>query len=303
MINPRLPLALAPGKWRATALASFLFLAAAIFSGAEARGTLLPRLHPGQTLIYQIRLRVDKHIRSQSRVATPPPSEIGPVDILRTIRIEVLDVAADTPRAKLLLRAQILNSAAGAPPAKSFEFAIRSDGTVTQPKEINELFAEDADVWRAWVARFAIAWTIPEKGARLGDKWTAEEPIPGLPIADLSWQKQSQYVRDEHCPVAQSPAERCAVLLTNAIIKQRSSPKDATPSDFKGRELKTMGAAKGRNEMFTYISLSTGLVVRSSEEAAQSMDVLIAKSDGSNQVHYFVEAKSSTEMLLVLPFP
>ena len=33
------------------------------------------------------------------------------------------------------------------------------------------------------------------------------------------------------------------------------------------------------------------------------MDVLIAKSDGSNQVHYFVEAKSSTEMLLVLPSP
>jgi len=270
---------------------------------AENRTTLLPRLHQGQTLTYQIRLRVDKHVRSQSRIAAPPSPGLVPVDTIRTIRIDVVDVAADNPRAKLILRAQIQESAATSPAAKSFEFAIHSDGTVIPPKEIDELSAEDADVWRAWIARFAIAWTIPEKGTKLGDKWFAEEAIPGLPLAELSWQKSSQYVRDEPCPVAQSPGERCAVLLTTATIKQRSSPKDATPSDYKSRQLRTMGTAKGRNEMFTYISLVTGLVARSSEGATQSMDVLIAKSDGSNEVHYYVEAKSSTQVLFVLPSP
>jgi hypothetical protein len=271
---------------------------------AENRSSLLPQLHVGQTLTYQIRLRVAKHIRSQSRIATPAPPDLAPVDITRTIRIDVLDVAPAGPRAKLVLRAQIQDSAAAAEPAaKSFEFSIRSDGTVIPPKDVDELAPEDADAWRAWLANFAIAWTIPEKGAKLADKWSAEEPILDMPLAELHWQKESKYLRDEGCPVAQSAGERCAVVLTTAILKQRSSPKDATPEDYKSRQLKTMGSATGRNDSFTYISLSTGLTVRSSEEANQSMDVLIAKLDGSNQVHYYVEAKSSTEMLLVAPAP
>ena len=291
-----------PGD-RSIAFALVLLVIAVNPVAAENRASLLPQLRQGQTLTYKIRLRVDKHIRSQSRIATPPSSGLAPVDTLRTIRIDVVDVAAGNPRAKLVLRAQIQDSAAISSTAKSFEFAIHSDGSVIPPKEIDELSPEDADAWRAWIARFAIAWTVPEKGAKLGDKWFAEENIPGLPLAELSWQKESQYVRDEPCPVAQFPGERCAVVLTTATIKQRSSPKDATPSDYKSRQLKTMGTAKGRNEMFTYISLASGLVVRSSEDATQSMDVLIAKSDGSNEVHYYVEAKSSTQMLFALPSP
>lgn len=296
--------ALSPFR-RACSLGCAILLAAAnLPAAAENRANLLPQLHPGQTLTYQIRLRVAKHIRSQSRIATPAPPDLAPVDITRTIRIEVLDVAPAGPRAKLVLRAQIQDSAAAAQPAaKSFEFSIRSDGTVIPPKDVDELASEDADAWRAWLANFAIAWTIPEKGAKLGDKWSAEEPILDMPLAELHWQKESQYVRDEACPVAQSAGERCAVLLTTAILKQHSSPKDATPEDYKSRQLKTMGTATGRNDSFTYISLSTGLIVRSSEDANQSMDVLIAKLDGSNQVHYYVEAKSSTEMLLVVPAP
>jgi hypothetical protein len=290
---------------RVCGLASALVLAAANLGiAAENRTTLLPQLHSGQTLTYQIRLRVAKHIRSQSRIATPAPPNLGPVDITRTIRINVLDVAPAGPRAKLVLRAQIQDPAAAAQPAaKSFEFSIRSDGTVISPKDVDELAPEDADAWRAWLANFAIAWTIPEKGAKLGDKWSAEEPILDMPLAELHWQKESQYVREEPCPVAQSAGERCAVLLTTAILKQHSSPKDATPEDYKSLQLKTMGTATGRNDSFTYISLSTGLIVRSSEDANQSMDVLIAKLDGSNQVHYYVEAKSSTEMLLVPSTP
>jgi hypothetical protein len=289
---------------RAPALACALLLAATNPATAENRATLLPQLHQGQTLTYQIRMRIDKHVRSQSRVAATAPPDPGPVDITRTIRVDVLDVAPADPRAKLVLRAQILDPAAAAQPApKSFDFSVRSDGTVIPPNDVDDLAPEDADAWRAWLTHFAIAWTLPEKGARLADKWTAEEPILGLPLADLRWQKESQYLRDEACPAAHSAAERCAVVLTTSILKQHSSPKDATPDDYKSRQLKTMGTAAGRNDIFTYISLSTGLVVRSSEEAKQSMDVLIAKLDASNQVHYYVEAKSSTEMLLVPPSP
>jgi hypothetical protein len=288
----------------AGALACALLLTGTNPVAAENRATLLPQLRRGQTLTYQIRIRIDKHIRSQSRIATAAPPDVGPVDITRTIRIDVLDVAPADPRAKLVLRAQIQDPAAAAQPSpKPFDFSVRSDGTVNPPRDLDDLTSEDTDAWRAWLTHFAIAWTLPEKGARLADKWTTEEPVLGLPLAELHWQKESQYVRDEACPVARSAAERCAVLLTTSILKQHSSPKDATPDDYKSRQLKTMGTATGRNDIFTYISLSTGLVVRSSEEAKQSMDVLIAKLDASNQVHYYVEAKSSTEMLLIPPAP
>ena len=60
-----------------------------------------------------------------------------------------------------------------------------------------------------------------------------------------------------------------------------------------------MGTAKGSNESITYISLTTGLVVRATEEASQQMDVIVAKADGSNAVRYDMDAKSKLEVLLL----
>jgi hypothetical protein len=89
------------------------------------------------------------------------------------------------------------------------------------------------------------------------------------------------------------------VLLTTSTLKQKSSVKDATPEDFKLHDLRTMGTAKGSSEIITYISLKTGLVVRATEETTQTMDVLVAKADGSNRVQYHVDAKSNAEVLLI----
>ena len=97
--------------------------------------------------------------------------------------------------------------------------------------------------------------------------------------------------------------DHCAVLFTSAKLVQKSSPKDATPEAFKLHQLKTMGTAKGSNEVITYISLTSGLVVRATENASQQMDVVVAKADGSNGVHYNVEAKSDLEVLLLTEAP
>jgi len=63
------------------------------------------------------------------------------------------------------------------------------------------------------------------------------------------------------------------------------------PRGFKLHELRTMGTAKGANEIITYVSLKR-LVVRATEETSQFMDVVVAQADGSNRVHYNVDAKS-----------
>jgi hypothetical protein len=91
--------------------------------------------------------------------------------------------------------------------------------------------------------------------------------------------------------------------LTTATLKQKSSRKNATPEDFKLHELQTTGTARGTNQVIAYISLKTGLIARATEEASQSMDVVVAKTDGSNRVHYSVDAKSNAEVLLVADTP
>src|SRR5262249_37214986 len=228
-----------------------------------------PKPHTGQKPTYQTVRRSDNRTRGESRAATPSTPSQGQVDILRTINVEVLDVASGNPRSKLVLRVQIQDPSISPPDTKSLELSVASDGTVVPPLGAEALSAEDTQAWQAWLARFALAWTFPAKAPKLGEKWSAEEPIAGTPLAQLFWHKESQYLRREKCPGARSADDQCAVLLSTATLKQHSSPKDATPGDFTQRNLKTRGTATGRNEAFTYISLSAGLVVRSSEEAHQ----------------------------------
>jgi len=108
---------------------------------------------------------------------------------------------------------------------------------------------------------------------------------------------------DGQTSAAGQPPETCAVILTTAALKQQSSKKDATPEDYKLHELQTMGTARGENQVIAYISLKTGLVVRATEEGSQAMDVVVAKKDGTNRVHYSVDAKSNSEVLLVADPP
>jgi hypothetical protein len=201
------------------------------------------------------------------------------------------------------------------PNGKSIEFTISLDGSVNNVKGLDSLFPDQQQAWQQWVARFALAWTLPANGIKSGEKWKSEQVEQvGAPIAGLNWARESMYVRDEPCQASQlsimgdvsasnGPPETCAVLLTLAKLKRNSSSKDTTPEDFKLHELRTMGTAKGTGEIITYISVKSGLVVRATEETSQFMDVVVAKADGSNRVHYNVDAKSHAEVLLVTETP
>ncbi len=312
-------------------MVTFLGSAAAVSGGQ--RASLLPRLQPGQSLTYLVRWRGDKKVKTDSSFAVPMAPAPSQVDALRLLRIEILDPQPDNSRLKVRARGQFLvPEAAGkaASPAaqksgltpqlgrtagKSIEFTISIDGSADKIIGLEALSPDEQQIWQAWVARFAAAWTIPAQRAKIGDRWKAEQLEPAAsPIAALTWLRDSSYVRNEPCRAAQlsgdaelspsaGPADTCAVLLTTARLVQNSSPKDATPEDFKRRELKTMGTAKGTNEIIIYISLTTGLVVRATEDANQQMEVVVAKADGSNGVHYSVTAKSQSEVLLVADTP
>jgi len=311
----------------------FLILPAATLCTGEKRVHFLPQLQSGQTITYLVRFQSDKNVKTESSVVTPMAPNAAQVDAHGLLRIEILGVQQTATRSAIHMRGQFLTLDSGVwvkapgekkpnwdkqrvdPKDKSIEFTISPDGSVNDVKGLNSLFPEQQQAWQQWVARFALAWTLPTNGMKLGDKWKSDQAEQaGTPIAGLNWARESTYVRDEPCHASQlsltgdvsastDPPDTCAVLLTTAKLKQNSSSKDATPEDFKLHELRTMGTAKGANEIITYVSLKSGLVVRATEETSQFMDVVVAQADGSNRVHYNVDAKSHSEVLLITETP
>ena len=297
------------------------------------RVNLFPRLQAGQTLAYQISYHSDKHVQTESSVIVAAPDDSAKVDVNALLRLEVLGVQASGERAVIRARTtfQELNSNLHfkvpqvEPPAprvqrqdageKVVEFTILPDGRLDKVTGLDALFPEQQQAWQEWASRFLLAAAFHTQGLRVAQKWNSEEEENSpSPIAGLRWIRESTYVRDEPCGAVQLTAqgsvaasdaesETCAVILTRAGLKQNSNARNTTPEDFKLHELRTSGAAHGANRIITYISLKTGLLIRANEEATQEMKVTVAKADGSNRVHYDVNAKSRSEVVMVSESP
>src|SRR5262249_40125198 len=113
-----------------------------------------------------------------------------------------------------------------------------------------------------------------------------------------------EYAKQDSCPGLDGKTpQSCAVVFVQARLRQKSSPKNTTPSDYKLRGLATAGTAKGANETVLYVSAKTGLLVRSTEDGEQSMDATVALADGSNQVQYIIHAKSHSQIQLLPDAP
>jgi hypothetical protein len=297
------------------------------------RINLFPRLHAGENLTYQISYHSDKHVTTNSSVIVAIPDDAAKIDITRLLHLEVLGVQAQGDRAVIHARTSLealgsdthfkVPQAQATEPqiqrqdaaGKSIEFTILPDGRLDHITGLEPLFPEQQQAWQEWASRFLLAAELRTPTVRIAQKWTSEEAEKSpSPIAGLRWIRESTYVRDEPCHPVQltsqggaassdDATETCAVILTNATLRQDSNAKNTTPEDFKLHELRTTGTASGSNRIITYISLQTGLLVRATEEAAQQMDVTVAKADGSNRVHYRVNAKSRSEVLRVSETP
>jgi hypothetical protein len=297
------------------------------------RVNLFPKLQAGQTLTYQISFRTEKNVSAHSSVVLADDPAGANVQVRALLRLEVLGVELQGPRAVIHARTYFqsldpdtkLKIPSIEPPSNQIrlqdpkgipiEFTIFPDGRIDQVKGLDALFSEQQQAWQEWVARFAAAAAFPQDGIRVAQKWRSEESERSpSPIAGLAWTREANYVGNESCAGAQITVQgstvdasqrpdTCAVIFTIAALKQSSSPKDATPDDFKVRELRTTGTARGKNTTILYISLKTGLLVRASNDADQAMSVTVAKADGSNRVHYDVNATSHTDISLVTDTP
>jgi len=270
---------------------------------SDTRPLFVPQLKSGQTLLYEVHGRLNRSVKTESRVSTFFGPQQLQGDLSSQIRFTVQKVSAGKPHPVATAQTELLFIASphGNPttaPAQKLTFDILGSGQLFKIEGLEDLTPEQRLIWQFWIARFAFGWTLPPSRLKPGEKWKSEEPeTSDSLIANLVWERETTYSRDDQCPVV--PAETCAVFLTQSTLKQKSSTKDSTPESYRLHELKTMGTAKGTNQAIAYISLKTGLVLRANEDVQQSMDVTVMKSDGANGVHYNVEATSHLETLFV----
>jgi len=273
----------------------------------DTRRSLLPQLIAGQTFLYEVHGRVNRSVKTESRVSSLRGPQQLQGDLSNRIRLSLVNTTTGKPRPVVTVQSELL-PAAPAPdsspssPTLKLSFEILGNGQLAKLQGLDDLSPEQRLLWQFWIARFAFGWTLPNTRLKPGQKWKFEEPeLNDSLIANLVWERETTYARDDQCPVF--PAETCAVFLTQSALKQKSSTKDSTPDSYRLHELKTFGTAKGTNQTITYISQKSGLVLRANEDVQQSMDVTVMKSDGTNGVHYTVEATSHLETLFVPPPP
>jgi hypothetical protein len=302
-----------PTSRRARVVTLLVFVAGIVASAAAGdsqRLICVPTLQEGQKFVYRVRYKTHKVTRSESRIATALAPEEMDGDTGRYVAVEVKKVEGSGSSTRVMLRTQLLPTD-GSPRAGDdgvVEFTLLPDGRADALKGFNILDADEQALWRQWVAQFALGWTFPAKGVKPGEKWKTEEPVVGAAIAKLVWEKEYEYVRQEACPPSgegesgAAPARAagpCAVVVTTSTMKQHGSHDDATPDDYKEHLLKTSGAAQGKTDVLTFISLKTRMLERANEDSAQILDVVVAKADDSNKAHFNVEASSHAEVILV----
>jgi hypothetical protein len=317
------------GDARTFLAAALLVLVSAAPAIGSTRVDLFPKLQPGQSLTYVITYRSDTQTKTRSRVALAASPGLTALNVRALLFLDILDVTSppgksrpgNRPSIHASAKLQSLDSNSSDSTAgttatlTAVEFTILPDGRLEKITGLDTLTPALQQAWQQWAARFAASAAYPPEGLTSAQKWKSQEPErTPAPLAGLVWLRESAYVRNEPCrPLrmneqgdfvnSDQPPQTCAVVLTTATLKQQSKPKDATPDDYGVRQLHTSGSARGHNKTILYISLATGLLVRSSDEADQSMSVTIAKADGSNQLHYDIDAKSAAEVLLVTSAP
>ena len=286
----------------------------------------------GENLFYRVHFKINRDIKTKSALALPQSPTDADLYVLGILQVASISSTAPARAGAVHLRTWFLSLVSDASilprgqesqqPAESrasaddkpIDCTLEPNGEIDQITGLDALAPEQQQAWREWAARFAAPFTLQNEKRKRGDKWAGEEleTLPS-PIADLHWQKKSQYVRDEPCaPLKFMPAgdferstasESCAVILTTSSLLQKSSPQDSTPAEYKQRGLRTRGTAKGGNEIILYISRKTGQLIRSTQKASQQMDVLIALADGTTRVHYDINARADSTVELISDLP
>jgi len=212
---------------------------------------------------------------------------------------------------------------------RAMEFTVEPDGKLSDMKGMDDVLANPstAEAARSWMTGIASGGGFPKEGIVPGQRWTNEKPLEGAPLAGLVWHTESTYLRDEDCtasaagkgvaaergpsengdpraavlPAATArPRESCAVVLTRFEIVRKASKDDQTPEDFRKNGLRTSGTWTGSGQSLDSISLTTSLLMSSTQTSVQEMNLDIVSPSAGSKIHYQGKVESESEITLLL---
>jgi hypothetical protein len=312
-----------------------LLLCAAPLASArtESRVHLHPQFAEGATLRYRIETSTSSNEHNVTPVLNPEGASEYKQSTTLVLRLDVLQVLPATASSKRVVKfratfeqassnsqenayaptAAALDEAVEKLQGKSFEFSLDDASHLSDVQGLTPI-APDGDVAArvlSWVHVLFAPIALPENGIAVGQKWRNERAMSDLPLAGLIWRNESSYLRDDSCAASSGVKSvpglgakaRCAVLLTRfTILRHGSDRSDATPETYLHNGLRTSGKWTGSGESLDAISLTSGLLVSSTQTATQDMDYEIRSAASGSTIRHLGHTTTQTEITL-LPNP
>jgi len=207
---------------------------------------------------------------------------------------------------------------------RSMEFTLEPDGRIVDVKGLEDMLSNPsaAQTVRSWMAGLSSSTGFPQEGIEIGQKWSREQPLSGVPLDRLFWRTEANYLRNEVCPeniplgsttaAALSPEATpkapsanspiCATILTQFTITRSGSHNphaDDTPDDYRHNGLRTSGTWTGSGESLDSFSLATGRMVRSTQSSSQDLDFAIVSTSTGSRMTYKGKIETRTEIILL----
>jgi len=208
---------------------------------------------------------------------------------------------------------------------RSMEFTLEPDGKIVDIKGLEDMLSNPsaAQTVRTWMAGLSSSAGFPQQGIEIGQKWSREQPLTGVPLDRLFWHTEANYLRNEVCPeniplggseTTAAPAPEvapkapnansptCATILTQFTITRHGSHNphaDDTPDDYRHNSLRTSGTWTGSGESLDSISLATGRMLRSTQSSSQDLDFAITSTNTGSRLTYKGKIETRTEIILL----
>jgi hypothetical protein len=315
--------------WRANSLRlaflAVLPLMIVVFAVAAAdRVRFTPKFSSGATLRYRIESHTTTSGRTTTPIANPEGGSRSSQAIHLVVRLDALDVS---PAGQINVRATCEKSSAESESdaldlqasafadqynrleGRSFEFTIQPDGKLAEVRDPAAPPADSSAVQPvlSWLQGLSSGSAFPQKGVAIGEKWKSEQPLGGALLSGLIWRAESTYLRNEPCgsrPSSPANSPECAVILTRfEIIRRGSTHTDETPEEYRRNGLRTSGIWTGSGESLDSISLSTGLLVSSTQTNTQTMDYVITSASAGTSIRHSGKVQTQSEITLVPDHP
>jgi hypothetical protein len=335
---------------------------------------LVSKYLPGQTLRYRVAMRTVSKSNTTTPIINPEGGSEFKQSVMIVVRLEFLEASAPTPastsastpasanpshpdpsaQAGIRVRATFEQSVAtvetdavnpAAPPPEdrykklaghSIEFTLTPAGEFASFAGLDGIQESSASAatFFAWLPGIVERSNLPERAIGVGEKWSAERTLAGMPLTGLTFRSESSYLRDEPCPApaldaataaapiasrvallaastAAAPVgplatvakpEPCAIILTRFTIAHSGSPRaDATPPDYLKNGLRTMGKWSASGEGLDSISISTGLLLSATQSSSQDTDYTISSAVTGSKIHEESHVTTENEITLLAP--